>query len=165
MKESADLFTTFYVGSSLFGIEVMRVQEVTGTPSITPVPLAPAFIRGLINLRGQLATALGLKELIGQGCAENPNEMSVVCRMDGNLVSLMVDQIGDVLEVSRDSYESTPDTLPAGVKKFVKGVYKTNESLLSVLDLESIARELSPSLEKSTEEKVNMNGMEKTAHV
>ena len=165
MNESANLLTTFYIGPALFGIEVMRVQEVTGTPSITPVPLAPAFIRGLINLRGQLATALGLKELIGQSSGASTNEMSVVCRMDGNLVSLMVDQIGDVLETCREDFEPTPDTLPPAVRKFVKGVYKTNESLLSVLDLESIARELSPSLEKSADEKLNMNGMEKLTHV
>ena len=143
----SELLTTFYVGNEYYGIEVMKVQEVTGTPVVVPVPLAPKFVRGLINLRGQLATALGLRELFGAGEAEVNQQMSVVCRMDGNLVSLIVDQIGDVVEVEGRIFEDPPDTLPPGIRKYVKGIYKMDGSLLSLLDMEKITRELAPNLE------------------
>lgn len=146
-KEAPELLTTFFIGSDYFGIEVMKVQEVTGTPSIVPVPLAPKFVRGLINLRGQLATALGLRELFESEKNSTGSQMSVVCRMEGNLVSLMVDSIGDVVEANGKSFEQPPDTMPASVKRFVKGIYKMNGKLLSVLDLEKISKELSPSAE------------------
>jgi len=146
---ATELFTTFHIGNDFFGIEVMKVQEVTNTPTIIPVPLAPKFVRGLINLRGQLATALGLRELFGGDLSDIKNQMSVVCRMDGNLVSLMVDSIGDVVEADGRSFEPPPDTLPLGLRSFVKGIYKMNGKLLSVLDLEKISKELSPTAESN----------------
>ncbi|MBU6153805.1 MAG: chemotaxis protein CheW [Bdellovibrionales bacterium] len=143
----SELLTTFYVGNEYYGIEVMKVQEVTGTPVVVPVPLAPNFVRGLINLRGQLATALGLRELFGAGEGEVNQQMSVVCRMDGNLVSLIVDQIGDVVEVEGKIYEESPETLPPGIRKYVKGIYKMNGTLLSLLDMDKITKELAPNFE------------------
>jgi len=142
--------TTFYVGTDLFGIEVMKTQEVTGSQAIIPVPLAPKFVKGLINLRGQIATALGLRELFeSEQTVSSEDPMSVVCKIDGNLVSLMVDTIGDVVEVNRNLFEPTPSTLPAGVRKYVKGIYKLNGEFLSVIELDAIALELSPKTEPS----------------
>lgn len=136
---------TFYIGDELFGIEVMKVQEVTGPPQVAPIPLAPDFVRGLVNLRGQIATAIGLNELFSQKKGEHDNsEMSVVCHSEGTLISLIVDEIGDVLEVSNDQYEKAPDTLPANLKRFIKGVYKLDDTILSVIDIETIFKELSP---------------------
>ncbi|MBX7231819.1 MAG: chemotaxis protein CheW [Bdellovibrionales bacterium] len=144
-----ELFTTFYVGNDFFGIEVMKVQEVTGSPRIISVPLAPKFVRGLINLRGQLATALGLHELFENKIQNTENQMSVVCKLDGNLVSLIVDSIGDVVEVNGKNFELPPDTLPPNIKPFVKGIYKMEGQLLSVLDLSRIGKELSPTMEQN----------------
>ncbi len=143
--------TTFYVGKDLFGIEVMKVQEVTGNPQVVPVPLAPSFVCGLINLRGQIATALGLRELFLTPTEAPSERMSVVCKLDGNMVSLIVDHIGDVVEVNKDGFESTPSTIPPSVKRFVKGIYKLNGVLLSLIDLEALAKELSPNLDSATE--------------
>jgi purine-binding chemotaxis protein CheW len=139
--------TTFYIGDDLFGIEVMRVQEVTGNPSVLPVPLSPRFVRGLINLRGQIATALGLRELFGKEARADSEQMSVVCKIDGNLVSIIVDSIGEVVEVEGERFEAAPDTIPFEVRRFVKGIYKMNGELLSVIDLETLSRELSPAVE------------------
>jgi len=147
---AAQQLTTFYIGKDLFGIEVMKIQEVTGTPLVIPVPLAPKFVRGLINLRGQIATALGLRELFGKTRDEKIDQMSVVCKIDGNLVSLIVDSIGDVLEVDGSKFEKTPDTVPAEVRRYLKGIYKMENDLLSVIDLEVLARELSPSIESNS---------------
>ncbi|MGZ3768339.1 MAG: chemotaxis protein CheW [Bdellovibrio sp.] len=135
--------TTFSVDGDLFGIEVTKVQEVTGSPSVFKVPLAPPFVKGLINLRGQIATALGLREVF-QKNAKQEEQMSVVCKIDGNLVSLIVDSIGDVVEVDKAKFELPPDTISPEIKRFVKGIYKMNGVLLSVLNLETLSRELSP---------------------
>jgi purine-binding chemotaxis protein CheW len=145
--DTTELLTTFYLGTDLFGIEVMKVQEVTGSPMVVPVPLAPSFVSGLINLRGQLATALGLRELFGFASQNESEKMSVVCRVDGNLVSLLVDAIGDVTEVNKQNYEMPPDTIPTMIRRFVKGVYKMDGHLISVIDLDKLAKALSPSNE------------------
>ncbi len=135
--------TTFYIAGDLFGIEVMKVQEVTGRASIVPVPLAPGFVRGLVNLRGQIATALGLRDLFGKTTSLEQEQVSVVCKIDGNLVSLIVDSIGDVVEVDSLQFESPPDTIPHGIRRFIKGIYKMDKTLLSVIDLDTLSKELS----------------------
>jgi purine-binding chemotaxis protein CheW len=134
--------TTFFLGGEQFGIEVMKVQEVTGQPAVIQVPLAPAFVSGLVNLRGQIATAIGLRELLGLGAQSQGSQMSVVCKLDGNLISLLVDTIGDVVEVEQKQFENAPETLLSSVRRFVKGVYKLDGVLLSVLDLEQLSKEL-----------------------
>lgn len=141
---STEQLTTFYVGSVLFGIEVMKVQEVTGKAIINPVPRAPDFISGLINLRGQIATAIDLNQLFKHSVEKNDEQMTVVCRSDSGLVSLVVDSIGDVVEVDKVAFEKTPEIIPLAVRKYIKGIYKMNEELMSVLDIEKIFEELSP---------------------
>lgn len=152
-SEKVDQLATFFVDGEMFGIEVMKVQEVAREPKVHPVPLAPRFVRGLANLRGQIATAIGLREAFcKEVLPEGVSQMSVVCKLDGNLVSLIVDGIGDVVEVSEVSQEAAPDTIHAGVKKYIKSVYKMNGGFLSLLDLERIGRDLSPTNENKTDE-------------
>jgi purine-binding chemotaxis protein CheW len=141
---STQQVTTFSIDRELFGIEVQNVQEVTGDLNIVSVPLAPTFIKGLVNLRGQIATAINLKKLFsGSDDVENL-PMSVVCKLEGNLLSLMVDSIGDVLEVHSENFEEVPDTVALNLRKYIKGVYKLETEFLSILDIEAIMQELSP---------------------
>lgn len=147
MRKTRQL-TTFYIGEDLYGIDVSWVQEVTGNLPIIPVPLAPPFVRGLINLRGQIATAIGLRQLFGlpaevKDSTDVQGEMSVVCRFDGNLVSLLVDSIGDVMEVSEESFEAPPKTVPLAVRQFLAGVYKTEAELLSLVEISRVSAEIS----------------------
>lgn len=146
---SSEQLTTFYIGDDLFGIEVMKVQEVSINPFIIPVPLAPPFVLGLINLRGQIATAMGLRELFNKTSQVKTESMSVVCKMEGNLVSLIVDSIGDVVEVEGKTFEPAPESIPFNVRRFIKGIYKMNGALLSVIDIETLALELSPPVENT----------------
>lgn len=148
--QATEQLTTFYVDGDLFGIEVMKVQEVAGRPNLFEVPLAPRFVKGLVNLRGQIATALELREIYAKPQKQDQQQMSVICKIDGNLVSLLVDSIGDVVEVNSSDFESVPDTIPLQVRRFIKGIYKMNGTLLSVLDLEALAKELSPDNETTT---------------
>jgi purine-binding chemotaxis protein CheW len=139
-------YSTFYVGNRLYGIDVTRVQEVVRPMSMTQVPLAPKYVVGLINLRGQVATAIGLRELFGINDTRPDQFMNVVCRIDGTLVALQADEIGDVLEVQGKDFETTPQTVPSNVRRFMAGVYKIPNSLLSIIDIDLIGKYLNHKL-------------------
>ncbi|MBU6176091.1 MAG: chemotaxis protein CheW, partial [Planctomycetes bacterium] len=108
-------FSTFYLGDRLYGIDVMKVQEVTNALPLTRVPLSPGFVHGLINLRGQISTAIGLRELFQLEPAAGGGSMNVVCRIKDTLFSFVVDQIGDVMELDDHSFEDAPDTVPDAI--------------------------------------------------
>lgn len=130
-------FATFYLHGLFFGVEVLKVQEVIRYQEMTRVPTAPAMIRGLINLRGQIVTAIDLRhrlELPPRDADRLP--MNVVVRTDDGAVSLLVDEIGDVVEVPDEAYENTPKTLTGPTRELVRGVYKLKDRLLLILDTE-----------------------------
>ena len=130
-------FCIFFINGLFFGIEVLKVQEVIRYQEMTSVPLAPSTIRGLINLRGQIVTAIDLRrrlELPARG--EDQLPMNVVVRTDDGAVSLLVDEIGDVVEIQDDVRERPPETLRGVARELVTGVYKLKERLLLVLDTE-----------------------------
>lgn len=136
-------FSTFYIANKLYGIDVADVQEVTRSMSITEIPLAPKFIKGLINLRGQIATAVSLKDLfLVEQIKEASDNMNVVCKVDNLLLSLIVDRVGDVMEVENSDFEPTPETVSKDVRKYLKGVYKTPQQLLSVIEVKTIIEDL-----------------------
>ena len=130
-------FCTFFVNDLFFGVEVLKVQEVIRYQDMTRVPLAPTMIQGLINLRGQIVTAIDLRrrlELAPRDAEQLP--MNVVVRSDDGAVSLLVDEIGDVVEIQDDIYERPPETLKGVARELVQGVYKLKERLLLILDTE-----------------------------
>jgi len=139
-KRDSKQFSTFFIGDSLFGIDVMQVQEVTKTLPVTQIPLAPTFVKGLMNLRGQLATAIELRNLFELSEPAPETSMNVVCRSEGVLLSFLVDKIGDVVELEDKNFESSPDTISDGVRKFMLGVYKTPGQLLSIIEVPKIAQ-------------------------
>src|SRR5437879_1311195 len=105
-------FCTFTIDGLCFGIGVLEVQEVTGYKEMTRVPLAPPVVRGLLNLRGQVVTALDLRRRLGlRDRPEGQLPMNVVVHTDDGAVSLLVDDVGDVLEVSQEAFEPPPTTL------------------------------------------------------
>jgi purine-binding chemotaxis protein CheW len=136
-------FSTFVISNQLYGIAVNRVQEVVRSMTMTTIPLAPEYVRGLINLRGQVATAIGLRELFGITAPPPEEFVNVVCKMDGSLISLQVDEIGDVIEVSQESFEEAPQTIPEDIRQFMTGIYKIPGGLLSLLNVDLISQFLS----------------------
>jgi purine-binding chemotaxis protein CheW len=130
-------FCTFILAGHLFGIEVVEVQEVLRYQRMTPVPLAEPEVTGLINLRGQIVTALDLRCLLGM--PPRPDDrlpMNVVVRTAEGSLSLLVDEIGDVIEVGEDSFERPPATLTGRARELVRGAHKLDDRLLLVLDTE-----------------------------
>jgi purine-binding chemotaxis protein CheW len=126
---------TFFLQDLLFGVEVQTVQEVIRYQEMTRIPLAPEIIAGLINLRGQIVTAIDLRcqlELPPREAGQLP--MNVVIRTDDGPTSLLVDEIGDVVEVDEESFENPPETLEARRREFLRGIYKLKDKLLLLLD-------------------------------
>lgn len=136
--EGEEQYSTFYVAGRLYGIEVTRVQEIVKPMQMTPIPLAPAWVRGLINLRGQVATAIGIRELYQLRDTPPDQFMNVVCKVGGSLISLQVDEIADVTHVHRSDYEPVPRTVAPEIHQFLDGVYKINNSLLSIISIDRV---------------------------
>lgn len=128
-------YCTFYAGGMYFGIGVREVQEVLQYQDMVRVPLASPVVRGLINLRGQIVTAIDLRRRLGlPDRADDVDPMNVVVRTDDGAVSLLVDQIGDVVEVDERTFESPPETMSSRARELIVGVYKLDDQLLLVLD-------------------------------
>lgn len=130
-------FCTFHVDGLFLCIEVERVQEVLRYQEMTFVPLASRVITGLINLRGQIVTAVDLRrrlDLPDRPAGARP--MNIVVRADGGAVSLLVDEIGDVLEIDDENFERPPETLQGATRELIRGVFKLEGQLLLVLDAE-----------------------------
>lgn len=143
-------FCTFSLDNLLFGVPLTDVQEVMRHTDMTQVPLAPTVVRGLINLRGQIVTAIDLRRKLefAQRSDDNP-PMNVVVRSDEGAVSLLVDEIGDVVEVGEDAFEPPPETLRGTVRNVILGVYKLSGRLMHVLDT-ARACQIADKVEKAT---------------
>lgn len=130
-------YCTFHLGPHYFGVEVRQVQEVIRYQEMTRVPLASSVVTGLINLRGRIVTAIDLRRRLG--LPDRPTDklpMNVVVHTGDDAVSLLVDEIGDVIEVPIDEFELPPETLLGIARTLVKGAYKLEGKLMLVLNTE-----------------------------
>ena len=128
-------YCTFFLDDDFFGIEVGRVQEILRYQDMTEVPLSAPVIRGLINLRGQIMTAVDLRERIGlPPREEGKRPINVVIRRKDGGVSLLVDSIGDVMSPAEELAESPPENVNPRVRALLQGVYKLEGRLLQILD-------------------------------
>jgi purine-binding chemotaxis protein CheW len=136
---------TFLVDGLCFGIDVRDVQEVIRFQEMTRVPLSMSMVRGLINLRGQIVTAMEMRERLG--LTPRPDEsrpMNVIVRSDDGPVSLLVDEIGDVIEIDEVQFEEPPERLSVAARDAVAGVYKLENRLLLVLDAAKVVALTAP---------------------
>ncbi|HET8614481.1 MAG TPA: chemotaxis protein CheW [Actinomycetales bacterium] len=130
-------FCTFRLDGHLFGVPVETVQEVLRHQSMTVVPLAPVEVSGLLNLRGQIVVTVDLRVRLDLPPREaDTASVNVVVRTHDGTVSLLVDQIGDVLEPTQADFEPVPETVPASLREVVEQVCKLDGELMLVLDTE-----------------------------
>ena len=133
-------YCTFFLNGHYFGINVLEVQEVIRHLEMARVPLAPPVVRGLINLRGQIVTAIDLRRRLEMpDRAANELPVNVVVSTDDGAVSLLVDEIGDVLQVPEKAFEPPPDTLQGPARSLIRGAYKLDGQLLLILDTQLAA--------------------------
>lgn len=132
-------YCTFYLDKYYFGIEVEQVQEIIRFQEITPVALAPEVVKGLINLRGQIVTAVDLRRLLELPEREEGSvPMNIVVRTPHGAFSLLADRIGDVLELADGSFEAPPDNLTGMAKELIQRAYKLDGCLLLTMAIKKV---------------------------
>lgn len=140
MSEETQL-CTFTIAHLLCGVPVLDVQEVLREREMTPVPLADKSVKGLLNLRGEVVTAIDLRICLGlPERAVDEAAAHVIIRDEDECVSLLVDAVEDVLTLSSATFEPPPQTLHGPARAYITGVYKLDERLLLVLDAKAIAQ-------------------------
>jgi purine-binding chemotaxis protein CheW len=129
-------FVSMTIAGQLFGIPVLKVQDVLGPQRLTRVPLAPPEVAGSLNLRGRIVTAIDLRPRLGLPPRDSgAASMSVVVERQGELYSLIVDSVGEVLSLDAAAYERDLPTLDPRWREFADGIYRLSGSLLVVLDV------------------------------
>jgi purine-binding chemotaxis protein CheW len=132
---SSSQYATFEVDDQLFGVPVAIVQEVLSFSEYTPVPLAPRAVGGLFNLRGQVIAAVDLRVQLGLPPRDlDGPAMNVIVRTEDESVSLLVDRIGEVVDLHEDAFEPPPDTLYGPTRELINGAFKLDGRLMLALD-------------------------------
>jgi purine-binding chemotaxis protein CheW len=130
---------TFLVEDCFCGVDVEKVQEVLAAQATTQVPLTSKAIGGLLNLRGQVVTAIDLRNRMNLPArAEGLVPVHIIVNNQESIVSFLVDEIGDILEVTEESFEAPPETLNTEARALILGVYKLEKRLLHHLDIDRV---------------------------
>jgi len=133
---------TFYIGEALCGMDILEIQEINKHMEMTVVPQSPDYVMGILNLRGQIVTIIDLGKKLGLASTELGEETrNIIVTSKGEHIGLVVDRICDVVEASQDMVEKPPANIGAIQGSFFEGVFKTENSLIGILNLETILQE------------------------
>ncbi len=128
-------FITVTIADQLFGIPASVVHDVLAPQQLTPIPLAPKEVAGSLNLRGRIVTVINVRLGLGLEAREQSDSMYVAVEHKGELYSLMIDSVGEVLTLPMDSFERNPVTLDPRWREVSGGIYRLDNQLLVVLDV------------------------------
>ena len=132
-------YVTVLIGGQLFGLPILRVQDVFAPERLTKVPLAPAEIAGVLNLRGRIVTLIDMRTRLGLGSGENGNApMAVGVESRGESYGLLIDSVGEVLKLEGMACEPNPNNLDARLARVSTGIYRLEGQLLMVLDVDRV---------------------------
>ncbi|MFH1154790.1 MAG: chemotaxis protein CheW [Pseudomonadota bacterium] len=143
-NESTDLtgFSTFFVGDSLFGIDVLTIQEINRNFEVTQVPQSPDYVYGILNLRGKIVTIIDLGKKLGLGPVENNTiSRNIIINSQGELLGLMVTDLGDILHADCKMLEPAPSNFNRVKGSCFKGVLKTENQLIGILDMNELLQD------------------------
>jgi len=133
---------TFYVGNALFGMDILKVQEINKSLDMTSVPQAPEYVKGILNLRGQIVTIIDLGIKLGLSKIEiGPETRNIIVNSKNEYIGLLVDKIGDVERTSEDKIEAPPANIGGVKAKYFEGVCKKENRLIGILNLEKVLTE------------------------
>jgi purine-binding chemotaxis protein CheW len=144
LKRSDDAveLTTFFVGDALCGMDILNVQEINKHMKMTKVPQAPDCVMGILNLRGQIVTIIDLGKKLGLATTDLTEESrNIIVNSKGEYIGLMVQRIGDVVQAEWNTVEPPPANIGGVQGRFFKGVYKTKNSLIGILDFEEVLKD------------------------
>jgi purine-binding chemotaxis protein CheW len=130
---------TFYVGESLLGVPIQRIEEINRLVDLTPVPHGPACVRGVINLRGEVVTVVDLRTILGLDRLDVTRDTrNVILNFNGEHVGLVVDRVADVVAARNDEIDRPPANLSGAEGGFYRGVYKLESELMVLLNVEQV---------------------------
>lgn len=133
---------TFYVGDSLCGMDILKVQEINKLLEMTEVPLAPEYVKGILNLRGQIVTVIDLGSKLKLSDTETNGETrNIIVNSNGEYIGLLVDRIGDVERTDEDNIEPPPANIGGVQGRYFEGVFKKENSLIGILNIEEILKD------------------------
>jgi chemotaxis signal transduction protein/truncated hemoglobin YjbI len=139
VTSAEEQLVTLTVDNQVFGIPILAVQDIVEPLKITPVPLAPSAVAGVMNLRGRIVNVIDLRHCLGDlSYHEIKHQMGVTVEYHNNLYTLLVDKIGDVVAVEQTLIEKAPATLSESLRRLCKGIIRRKENLLVVLDVDKI---------------------------
>ncbi|MFZ1964615.1 MAG: chemotaxis protein CheW [Roseiarcus sp.] len=132
-------FVAFCIGVQEFCIDIMSVREIRGWTPATPLPHAPSYVRGVINLRGSVLPIVDLAERLGFPPIEaTARQVIIVVQFGGQIIGLLVDAVSDILTQSTENIQPTPDIATDVVKSFVRGVLAIDERMIGLVELDSL---------------------------
>ena len=140
MNNSLEL-STFYVGDALYGMDILRVQEINRLMDFTKVPQSPEYVMGIMNLRGQIVTVIDLSKKLGLSETELKDESrNIIVNDQGEYIGLLVDRISDVVRTDTDKIEPPPSNMGGVQGKFLQGVFKMDKNLIGILNVEELLK-------------------------
>jgi purine-binding chemotaxis protein CheW len=129
----------FRIGAQEFCVDIMAVREIRGFTPATPLPQSPSFVRGVINLRGAVLPIIDLAARLGFGASEtSARHVIMVVQVGQQAVGLLVDAVSDILTVSGESVQPTPDVASEMAKSFVRGVLAIDGRMISLIALDNV---------------------------
>lgn len=131
-------YVSFTVGDQILGIQVARVQEILFPKPFAKIPLSHKAVAGLINLRGQIVTAINLRERLGLAPANLDQSMNIIVSHEGELYSLVVDQVGDVIPVQTSTFSEPPASLDPKWASICDGVHQLKKGLLIIINVSTL---------------------------
>ncbi|MGD9159014.1 MAG: chemotaxis protein CheW [Desulfobacteraceae bacterium] len=133
---------TFYVGDSLCGMDILKVQEINKLLEMTEVPLAPDYVKGILNLRGQIVTVIDLGSKLDLADTDTDGETrNIIVNSNGEYIGLLVHKIGDVERTEEESIEPPPANIGGIQGRYFEGVFKKENSLIGILNVEEILKD------------------------
>jgi purine-binding chemotaxis protein CheW len=129
----------FRIGEQEFCVDIMSVREIRGWTPATPLPRAPGYMKGVINLRGAVLPIIDLGARFGLRTAEpTARHVIMVAHVGGRLVGLLVDAVSDIVQLDEGAVQPTPDVASDEVRTFVKGIFAIDGRMISLIDLSLI---------------------------
>jgi purine-binding chemotaxis protein CheW len=133
---------TFYVGDALCGMDILKVQEINKLMEMTKVPQAPEYVTGILNLRGQIVTIIDLGNKLGLTATDlNDSSRNIIVNSASEYIGLLVSRISDVVPADMDKVEKPPANIGGLQGTYFKGVFKTKDRLIGILDVDKVLAE------------------------
>jgi purine-binding chemotaxis protein CheW len=137
--EPAQELIAFRIGQQEFCVEVMSVREIRGWTPVTPVPQAPSYVRGIVNLRGTLLPIVDLAARLGYPSAEpTARHVIMVAQVGRQNIGLLVDGVSDIFTIQEGDVQPTPDVASEMARTFVRGVILMDKRMISLVAIENI---------------------------